>query len=787
MKKTGIVLVTSLLAFSCYLLEVGIGKFPAMARIVNPFSGCWRNAITESTQAEHLFINGMKDTVDICFDDRLVPHLFARNAPDAFFIQGYLHARYRLWQMDMTARLAGGRLSEVAGKKTLASDRNMRRKGMVWGAKQSLQSMQQDSMSSMALRAYTLGVNQWIASLNQATLPLEYKLMGFEPEAWTSLKTCLIMKFMADKLSGKTEDFELSVARQLFGKEFDLLYPEHMDVEYPVIPGSDGSGRKTPTGFQLHDTIHLSSNTSDENIDAYSDALGSNNWAISGKKSKSGKPILCNDPHLPLNLPSIWYENQLHFPGCNVYGVSLPGAPAVVIGFNDSIAWGFTNGYRDVKDYYRLKWISTPYPGFQNGQQVEAVHLQKEIIYICNEKPFTDSVYYTSVGPVQYDPSFPKPGFENDYFAMQWMGHRGSNELKSLLLLNQATNYTSFVHAISHFDCPHQNMVFASASGDIAMWSQGKFNVRKEGEGRFVASKGEYIKRWNQWIPFQDNPHEINPARGFVMSANQINTPASYPWYYHGIFTEERACRLHHVLNSGHTFSVRDMMDLQTDTYWQDASEIIPLVYLHLQHKPLQPMVRTFLSDMKQWDYRATAHSVMATRYQLFEEALEKLLYEEWGSEHENVLYPKKRILISILKNPELYSIVDQSGTPAKEDITFILSQAICTSEMMYKKLENKEWYRYKHTTARHLAQLPAFSISDIVCGGGKGMINAASSLDGPSWRMIVHFTQPVEAWGIYHAGQSGNPGSRYYDQMTQEWAKGHYYRIRFLHQFNEG
>jgi penicillin amidase len=387
---------------------------------------------------------------------------------------------------------------------------------MVYGAENALKVMEADPESKQILDAYRDGANSFIQHLHYKTYPLEYKLMGFEPELWNNVKTSLMIKFMADKLSGYTEDFELTLAKKLFGSTFDILYPEHQDEEFVVIPSQSKKSTTTSDSLvSLHniDTSLPVAAESNDNRDRNEHAgIGSNNWAVSGSKTISGKPMLCNDPHLPLNLPAIWYENQLVTPTMNVYGVSLPGAPHVVIGFNDSIAWGFTNGYRDVKDFYTIQCKNASKKEYWLDGKYEPSTIKIETIKIKGKPDFIDTVAYTKLGIVMYDPSFPHKGYEGQYIAVNWMAHRGSNELKALTKLNQSNNYTDYVNAIMDFHCPHQNIVFASASGDIAMWSQGLIIHKKEQQGRFIEDGTTIQSAWGNVLPASENPHCLNPA-----------------------------------------------------------------------------------------------------------------------------------------------------------------------------------------------------------------------------------------------------------------------------------
>lgn len=769
---------SGILLFSTLVfLHFSWGDIPALGKLISPFQGCWQSADSPSLQDETYDFPALKQAVRVKYDEQFTPHIYAQNLQDAIFIQAYLHAKNRLWQMDMTTRLASGRLSEVAGMKTLETDRNMRRKGMVFAAENSTRAMLQNEKSAPIIRSYTQGVNQFIQELDDHHLPLEYLLMSFKPEPWTPLKTGLMLKFMADKLSGHTQDFELSLARQCFPDYFDNLYPLHLQEEFPVISSSSEKTNVQQVSnadtrpFSLPKPIH-------HHQAAHQPAIGSNNWALSGSRTQSGFPILCNDPHLPLNLPAIWYENQIICPEMNVYGVSLPGAPAVVIGFNDSIAWGFTNGYRDVKDFYEVQ-LNASKSTCRFDQTDIPLRAQVDTIFIKGRKPFLDTVYYAADGILIYDAAFPKEGYEGRSFLMKWMAHRGSNELLALLGLNQAKNYHQYVEAIQSFECPHQNIVFAAASGDIAMWSQGQFIHRQPPQGRFVQERGNL--HWNLW-PMADNPHERNPERGFVMSANQVNTHRSDPTYYSGIFTEERAKRITNLLSANQKFSVQDMMRFQTDLYHQNAADILPFMLQQVKFYKWSPQQEIYLRQLKQWDYITHPDSVAPIYFSLWFGYLEAFIYDDdFGKYKSQLVYPNERATIELMKRDTLYPLFDLKHTPEREDIRALCMKAFREMCHTADTLQDKKWYQFKNTSVKHLSRIPAFGETGIRIGGGHGIVNAASHQDGPSWRMVVHFSQPIEAYSMYHSGQSGNPGSPFYLNKLSDWAQGNYFKIRFM------
>src|SRR6185312_5910265 len=314
----------------------GLQKKPRLAAFLSPQEGFWQNAepVGKNFNAR-IGLAGLQGKGEVYFDRYLIPHVFAASETDACYIQGYLHARFRLWQMEFQSFAAAGRLSEVLGPGDnddyVKYDRSMRRLGMVEAAKAALGAIARDSIVQQDCDAYTAGVNAFIRQLDRASLPLEYKLLDYRPEPWTNLKTALFVKYMAYDLAGSDDDFGMTNARSVFSKaDFAKLFPVIPDSLDPIIPRGT---RFPPPGVVpkipgTADSLYFSATGTVTDIELKPEkSNGSNNWAVSGKKTLSGRPILCNDPHLSTNLPSIWYQMQIHTPDYNVSGVSFPGAP----------------------------------------------------------------------------------------------------------------------------------------------------------------------------------------------------------------------------------------------------------------------------------------------------------------------------------------------------------------------------------------------------------------------------------------------------------------------------
>jgi len=756
-----------------YVLDKPWGGVPALGRLLDPVNGCWASAEPVSKDfTANLNLTGVKDDISVSYDDRLVPHIAAKNDHDLYFAQGYVHASFRLWQMDLQTRAAAGRVSEVLGDKALDYDRKQRRKGMVYGAEQSLKMMEADPRSKQMLDAYTEGINTYIKELNYRAYPLEYKLAGFKPESWTNLKTALLLKYMADDLTGYTEDIALTVLRDMLNPEdFAALYPERLSGTNTVIP-YDSIVQKASLKIPATpaDTIAWAHLQADD-FEKTEEGKGSNNWAVSGSRTKSGAPILCNDPHLGLSLPSLWYEVQLTAPGVNVYGASLPGAPGVIIGFNDNISWGFTNNYRDVKDFYKVKQVDNNSYWF-NGVKTNYQN-RVEVIKIKGKSDYNDTVKYTVQGPVMYDESFRGPGALKIPIAMCWMAHRPSNEVLSLYLLNRSNKYTDYTNAISYFLCPAQNMLYADKGGNIAIWGQGQFINKWKEQGRFVMNGADSSTLWGQKIPVAENPHSYNPAQGYLASANQTVTDSTYPYWYNGYFYEFRSWRINQVLRKTHHATVEDMFALQNDVYSVLAANVLPLMLAHLNVATINNKEREFLDLLGGWDYRLTAESKAATVFQVWWNNLYNSLWNGRFGKVPDALKPSPERTMQLLKEGSPYlGNIDNA-------VVYSLQNSI-DSLMKLKKASRLEWYKAKNTTIKHLTKLPSFSYPELKIGGWGNVVNAAKTDHGPSWRMVVQMTKDIEAYGVYPGGQSGNPGSKYYATFLDKWVKGEYYKLNF-------
>lgn len=768
-----------------YVLNTSFGPIPAIGTFMDPVGGFWANATADHELPAAVQSTHLREGVSVVFDEHLIPHIFATNDHDLLFAQGYVHAALRLWQMEFQTHAAAGRLSEIVGEVTLDIDRGQRRKGLLFGAQNTLNAMPEDQLS--LVQSYTDGVNAYINALDPTAYPLEYKLLGYAPEPWTPLKCALLMKYMSDMLNSHERDMENTNFLASYGRElFDKIYPNIDNYQDPVVekPGqwdfeplakehiaANAMPATAQTAFRLLEKPHPGN--------------GSNNWAVGPERSATGNAILCNDMHLGLNMPSLWFYNQLSSDNIRVMGHSLPGVPMVITGFTDSIAWGFTNAQRDLLDWYKITFEDKQRNAYLlDGEYVPTDKVVEEI-KIAGSSAFYDTVVYTIFGPVTYDDSF-RPTSEKVGYARRWLDHDPNANLAMFYGMNTARNLKDYHRALDHFESPAQNVVFASTQGDIAHRVQGKYPLKGIEEGRFVLDGTDSRNRWTTYIPPEHNAQWDNPDRGFVASANQHPADSTYPYYISSTSYEAYRNRtINNVLRADSSVSVEDMKALHFNNYSLKAAESLPTLLDFIQSDP-ELENHEFVQILQQWDYNYDVDSKAATVYSEWWRAFYRSTWDEIAASDTNLPWPTAFTTIRLMKEEPAFAFFDNIETNEKETAREI---AIGTLKKVIESNEEIEpWGKHKSSYLRHLSQVRQLGVYDVINGGSGGdVVNALSSNHGPSERIIVELDPAgVKAWGHYPGGQSGNPGSPYYDDFVDDWASGNYLRLPYYTKPNE-
>lgn len=769
------------------------GPIPPIGKFLSPQQGFWQNAESiDGNRNENLSFKNLKGKVSVYLDERLVPHVFAQNNEDAYFVQGYLHAKYRLFQMELQTYAAAGRISEHLGNdpRFINFDREQRRSGMVYGAENALKAFESDPVSKKICDAYTAGVNSYINSLTESSIPVEYKILDYRPEPWSNFKIALFLKQMSKTLAGYDQDLQHTLSKPNLSFDDLMQLDEQVpDSLVPIIPKGTvfESPGVTPVKPANADSLYFEKKDTAKVVE-YSKPNpnnGSNNWAVSGKKTKTGAPILCNDPHLELTFPSVWYEMQITTPNVNVYGVTFPGSPNVIIGFNDNIAWGVTNAQRDVRDYYEIQFKDESRKEYMYNGNWTPTDLKIDTIKVKGGATVYDTIAFTVFGPVVYDRTFSKQLSNNKAIALRWTAHDESNEELSLYKLNRAKNYDEYLEAIKSFSCPGQNFVFASKQGDIAIWQQGKFPARWYGQGTYLMPGIDSSYQWQGFIPQNENPH-AHLDSGFLESANQRPVDSTYPYFIPGNYITARGISIARHLSQMESITIDDMKALQNNYYSVFAEGARNILLKYVNENALSADGKRFVNMVRNWDLNTTPNSTATTVYQTWFDSLEVGIWrDEWRRDSLVMPFPTEQTLLEWINKDSAFKYVDNINTPEKETINDVITQALQNAipELKEEETEGKlEWAKHKDPTIFHLLKEGVMPFArKIHVGGWSNVINAVTDTHGPSWRMIVQLSDPIEAYGVYPGGQDGNPASKFYDNFVDAWATGQYYRLWFM------
>lgn len=736
--------------------------------------------------------------VHVFRDDQGVPHLYAESTVDLYAAAGYVAAQDRLWQMDLTRRAVNGTLSEIFGETTLPTDRFLR----VWGLRRIAEkiSSQLSAESKSALTAYTTGVNEFMRSHDNA-LPVEFSMLGYKPAPWRIEDSIGYIRLMGFRLCFSWH-FEAALGRAVEQRGLPGaldLFPAVLE-NTPIIVSDAAAmpwnGQASNAFASLEDFV--SDGRAAREFLGFPGAIpGSNSWVVSGSRSKSGKPILANDPHLGLTLPSIWYEMHLVAPGVDVAGVTLAGAPGVVIGHNRAIAWGLTNGMVDDLDFYveRLN-PENPEQYFYDGAW-RNLETEIETIPIKGGGAETLTIRYTHRGPIVNNVH---PVYEKDSTAisMAWTGARVSDELRALLEINRAGRWKDFDNALRYFAVPCQNFVYADSAGNIGYRTGGAIPIRADGKGYLPYAGWEKSGDWIGDIPFDEMPHALNPPSGFVATANNQIVNSSYKYYLsNGWEPSSRIERITELLQAQERHDPASFQRMQTDVLAPHSRRMAPVLLGYLASVELNPMEKNAVQLLRDWDGTEESMSVPATIYNVwFVKFLEMALRDEFSSAAYESYLEWSTLGIRtgeyLLLHPESV-LIDDRSTPAVEAASDIVLAAFRESlkylqETSGPNLGDWQWGRYHTLTISHALgkQKPLdylFNAGPFAIGGSANTVWKAEyrltkpyhADVGPSMRQIVDLATPHKSWTVIPGGQSGQRFSEHYKDQIEMWRNGSY------------
>jgi penicillin amidase len=732
-------------------------------------------------------VPGITAQVEVLRDARGVPHLRAQSLTDLFFAQGYVTAQDRLWQMDLSRRLAEGELSEIFGERTLRFDIENRTLGFRQACERAIAEL--DSASRQMLAAYARGVNAFI-STHLDRLPIEFLLLRYQPRPWREIDSFGVALNMAKTLSTTWPD-ELMRERihaKLGGQLYADLFPDHSALDEPVaeLPAAPARGAKKTQARSMPDIIAL-----DPVLEAVllwgessPAGLGSNNWVLNGSHTQSGKPLLANDPHLGHGVPSVWYMIHLKAPGLNVSGVSLPGLPQVIIGHNERIAWGVTNTGPDVQDLYAESFnFRDPNKYLHNGEWVEA-EVREEVIKVRNERDYRFPVKVTRHGPVI--------SHEGDRdLALRWTPLEPRALRFPFLKIDQASNWEEFTAALRGFSGPMQNFVYADVDGNIGYYAAGWVPIRKQGLGTVPSPGSTDDYDWTGYIPFEALPHAYNPSSGIIATANGRIVPDGYPYFITAKWEAPyRAARIYQLLRGANSFRVLDMLRIQADIHTLEDERLAKrLLAASFHHPPPSADAQYALSLLMQWDGEARVDSAPTLVCEVSRRALlERLLKPKLGEDLSGYHWPMSTVFLdNVLDNdwrrwlpPGDASFGDTLMKSLEEGVKRIPGLVHGHSHGAWKWGETIP-LTFRHPLGGGLPLLGRLlNVGPFPQAGTGTTVKQTTRAVGPSMRMVVDLSDLDSSVQNITLGQSGQVFSPHYRDQYEAWSGGNSFPMLF-------
>jgi penicillin G amidase len=785
-------------------------------------------------------VEGLDGRVDIYRDELGIPHMYATTTHDLYFAQGYIHAQDRFWQMDTWRHIGSGELSKMFGSGQAETDAFLRTLGWRQIAEAEWETL--GPKPKAILQAYADGVNAYLRDHNGTALSLEYAVLGllspaYEIEAWTPIHSLTWGKAMAwDLRSNMGDEIERAILlKTLTPEQVKQLYPGYPNDHPVIVPNMEGGQTSSlresnPAAFDYArlplDSLAYNASLLDLVLGPWGDGIGSNSWVVSGELTDTGMPYLANDPHLGIQMPSIWYQVGLHCTetteACplNVAGFSFAGVPGVIIGHNEKIAWGFTNLNPDVMDLYIEKVNPENSDQYEvNGEWVD-FETREETIQVAGGEAITITVRSTRHGPVISDVYGPlkddgdpkdeefeafkdRAGIElpEQYvIALAWTALTPSTPFEAIWGFNKAQNWEEFREAARGFHVPAQNLTYADVDGNIGYQTPGDIPIRRNGDGTLPVPGWTDEYEWTGFIPFDELPFAYNPNEGYIVTANNRVYPNDYSHFI--TYDWDYGFRARRIVNMIHDapgkIDKSYIQQMHGDSYDTNAEVYVPIL-LQADFKFTKPNEAIAFDTFRNWDYQNRIDSIPASVFNAFWRHLLQNTFNDDLPEDNQIDGGSRwnEVMRKMAENPNDPFWDDKSTGDQVETMSDMMSLSFIEGIAELENLLGTDVTKWKwgdlHTsTFRNstLGNAGIFLIEDLFnrgpfpTGGGDTIVNATgwSVRDGyetnwlPSMRMIVDFSNLNNSLTVHSTGQSGHAYHPHYDDMIDMWVNMEYY-----------
>ena len=722
--------------------------------------------------------------VEIFRDKFGVPHIYAQNESDLFFAMGYAAAQDRLWQMELYRRLGSGRLAEIFGEELLATDRFFRTLAAgrgEWAIPADLEFIP---------RRYLQGINAYRQS-HTDRLPIEFKLLGYQPELWRLDDIIAVFRVLNWGLSfGWKVDL---TAADILAKVGESRYREAFAVGHntPLPPLSDTAemlGRNGDFLAGVFDRV--------KKITGIAPSPASNNWVISGKKSITGKPLLANDTHMGLTNPSLWWQVHLTCPGFEVAGYTIPGLPGISVGHTRHVAWGITNVMVDDVDFYVEKLNPDNPHQYWYIDHWEKIKSIRQVIQVKDSEPVKTIIYLTRHGPVL--PASISGSFNSQQtVAARWAVNEVSEPLRASYLMLKSKTAEDMIAALRTWQAPGQNFVFADSTGNIGYWCCAAIPIRAQGDGMLPAPGWTADYEWQGLVAFDEKPHMINPARGYIATANNRIAADAYPFFISNYWgPSDRVKRIRYLIEQQQRLSIRDMQRIQTEVFCRLASDIVARMIRVLEERPTYSRKEELLGFLENWDFNMSSESAAASLFEvtynymlenIFKGAMGPSLYRRYL----DLMVFAPRALQAIL-HTDRSAWIDSGGNTMDDIVEKSLHQAVDRLESsLGDNTSGWTWGRqhtltFEHVLGKRKPLNHIFNIGPYPVPGNQLTVNKKqydytnpyNTLVGASQRMIVDMSDPPASLHVLPTGQSGLLGSPHYRDQTALYLNGEYHQV---------